>query len=413
MLQAIRSHAGSWFIKFILAAIIASFALWGITDIIRGYGANRPVAVVGKMSISMEEFAHQFKQAINNLQNRFKGNVTAEQIKELKVGDQILKGMIYKAALEQELANAGIVISDATVTNEIRSIPAFLTKSGDFDMNQFNQILQSQGLTEKRFFNEMRSDLQQFQLFEGLTTGFELSDEYLEELYNALEQMFSFVALDIPFKKMATVKTPADADLQKFYEANKEAFRYPEFRTLTLLKFNRDAIQNQVQVTQEEITDEYNRRIAEFTTPEKRTIKQLTLSSPDIAQKAIEMFNTGKPVRAIARELNAGLKEIDATDKTNFASPYADLVFSLALGKPSNAIEAPNGWIVFVVEKIDAEQVKPLDAVRADLDKSLRAERFNDFIENLQNQIEDGLAGGSTFQEIATKYHLPLNPLRL
>lgn len=406
MLQTIRSHSGSWFIKFLLAGIIASFALWGIADIIRGYGANRPVAQVGKASISVEEFAHAYKQAINNLQERFKGALTPEQIKEFNVGEKVLDNLIEKEILAQDIKAIELVISDSTVTNEIRSIPAFVKKDGTFDIEKFNAVLQTQGMHEKRFIQEMRADLQQFQLFEGLTSGFEISDEYLTILHNALEQPFHFVALDIPLKKMA-IKAPAEAELLAFYETHKESFKTPELRTVTVLKLNRDTLMSKVILTNEDLKEEYDRRVNEFTTDEKRTIKQLTLTSPDQFQQVETLLAAGKPVPAIARELNITSKSFDDVTKSGFGAD-AEAVFALELGKPSKMIDASNGWIVYVVEKISPSVAKPFEAVRAELEANLKIERFNDFFENLQKQIEDALAGGSTFKEISEKFSLPL-----
>lgn len=406
MLQTIRSHAGSWVIKFLLAAIVASFALWGIADIIRGYGANRPVAQIGKSSISVEEFSHAFKQAINNLQERFKAPLTPEMIKEMAIGEKVLQSLVDKELMAQDLKNLDIVISDNTVTNEIRSIPAFVKKDGTFDIDKFNAVLQAQGLHEKKFVQEMRSDLQQFQLFEGLTSGFELGDEYLEVLYTALEQPFHFVSLEIPFKKMA-IKSPSESDLVAFFESHKESFRIQEVRNLTVLKLNRETLMAKVVIAPQDLMEEYDRRLNEFTTDEKRSIKQLTLTSPDQYPTVESMLKAGKPLTAIARDLKVGVKNFDDATKSSFGT-NGEEVFALALGTPSKMIDTSKGWLVYVVEKITPAQTKPFDAVKGELEASLKAERFNDYFEDLQKQIEDALAGGSSFKEISDKFGLPI-----
>jgi len=407
MLQSIRSHAGSWLIKFLLGAIIASFALWGISDIIRGYGSSRPVATVGSASISLEEFSYAYKQAISNFQRMTKQPLTPEQIKEFGLAKQVLDSMIYKAALDQELKSLGLTASDATIRQQIQSIPAFLTQNGTFDKNAFTQVLRSQGLTEGKFVGEIRSELQQYQLFDGLSGALTLSDDYVKVLQKALEQPFQFVTLDIPFKKMALPKAVSDGELKEFFEANKEQFRRPEHRSFSILRFERDVLKRNIKITQEELQEEYNRRSEELSTAEKRSVQHLFVPTDKGTTKALDAFKKGKSFKEIAKEFKVQHKEYGLVTKDRFAPEHSNKIFDLDLNTPE-VVETSGGWLIFVVDKIESGIKRPFNEVKADLEAKLKEERFNELFEQMQNQIEDALAGGEKLQEIAQKNGLPV-----
>lgn len=404
MLQTMRAQAGHWFIKLILGAIMASFAFFGITDIIRSSTTNRPVATIGNYSIGMEEFAHAYKDALSDLQYRAKAAITPEQIKELGIGSHVLENLLNKGAMEEEMNHLGLVIPDAVMKREIQGISSFLTPSGIFDHALFKRFLESKGMTEARFIHEARRETQRHQLFSALTAGLSLSEDYLKLLYQALEQSFQFVAIQIPFNKMPLPKTVQSAELELFYKANKEEFRFPEFRTLTVLRFERTPIKHQMIVSEEELKQEYEKRRADFTSKETRHVEEILLASSEALKRTPDMFRGGKPLKAIARELKGTYRDLGEISQND--TPHGERIFSLDVGVMSKPIEHEHGWIIYVVTKVIPPSEKSFEEVRSSLESSIKDERFNDFFEGIQNQVEDALASGDKLSEISEKFGL-------
>ncbi len=46
MLDALRKYASGWVAQLLMAILVLSFAVWGVSDIFNGFGANN-VAQVG------------------------------------------------------------------------------------------------------------------------------------------------------------------------------------------------------------------------------------------------------------------------------------------------------------------------------------------------------------------------------
>ena len=73
-MEFMRKAAAGWVAKVFIAMLVASFAIWGINDIFRGYGSN-DVVTVGDTTISAEAF-----QRILNLEMTFAGRDAGHQI---------------------------------------------------------------------------------------------------------------------------------------------------------------------------------------------------------------------------------------------------------------------------------------------------------------------------------------------
>lgn len=417
MLQAMRSHAGSWFIKVLLGAIVASFALWGIADIIRGYGENRPVATVGSQSITTDELRHSYKQMIARVQHMTKSALTPEQIKAMGLSSRLLENLIEKALIKEDIHDKGLVIDDDRIRHEIHSIPELMTKHGAFNHERFQQFLQAQGLSEGMFVQDIRTQMQKYQLFYSLSMGLKLSHEYARILVDALEQPHHFVAVHIPFAKMEVPNAPTPVQLDTFFKTHGEEFRRPEYRKVTLLCFERDVLKNTVDVTPGEIEAMYQERRATFHTPEKRNIDAVIFTSDAAARKAFDQISLGKPLRTVARDLKGEYKELGTFSKNDFGASRPDdmvnAVFNLKVGDTSKPYDVANGWIVFHVTEITPAFETSKEEAQALIESQLRDEKLNIHIEHLQNQVEDALAGGMPLPEIAKKYSLVLKSIPL
>lgn len=417
MLQAMRSHAGSWFIKLLLGAIVASFALWGIADIIRGYGHNRPVATVGDQTITVEEMRHIYKQTISRFQQMTKSALTPEQIKSLNLSSGLLETLVKKALAKEDIHHKGLVIDDQRIRHEIYQTPELMTKQGTFNHEMFQNFLRAQGISESMFVQDMRMHMQKHQFFYSLSMGLRISSEYARILLNALEQPYQFVSALVPFKAMPAPTQISPDDLAAFYSKHAESFRRPEYRKLTLLCFDRSVLKKTLVVSADEVEAAYQERMDAFKTPEKRRLEAIILASNEAARKAVDQLALGKPIKAVARDLEGSHKDLGIFSKADFGASRSDdmtdAVFSLSVGGVSKPFDVANGWIIFYVSEIQPAVETSKEEARAKVESDLKDERLNDYIEKLQNQVEDDLASGSKPLDVAQKYDLVLKSIPL
>ena len=411
MMQSLRDQSGKWFIKVLFGAIIASFGIFGVSDLIRGYGAMKPLATVGKHSITYEEFSHNVQQQTARLQQAAKGKLRSEDLKQLGIHTQILEQLIDQAVIDQEVGRLKLAVSDSLVRNHVHSMPAFRNESGIFDKDLFNRILHSNNLTEAKFLSEIRSSLLDHQLIGTLSAGVMLPKFYLEALFQGLEEKREFVSVSIPASKMTLKAEPTEEELKVYFDQNKAQFTVPEYRAISLLRLDPKAMQKNIVITQEEVAQEYERRKPEFTEPERRAVGQLTYATEKLAKEAVARLNVGRPMAA-ARDVPGGtFKDLGTLTHNELPEKIVAQVFSLAVGKNTGAIEGALGWQIYQVRKIEPETTKSLEEVKGQIDTDLRSYKLGEYLHQTKNKIEDALAGGATLAEVTQTYGLVIETI--
>lgn len=406
MLQKLKDQSGRWYIKVLFVLLVVSFGMWGVADILLNYVNMRPVATVDGHSISQEEFANRLQVMVNKAQEMSKGPLTSDQIREAGIPQKILDSLIDHSLIVGELKKRRLLVTDAIVRRRIQSIPTFLNEQGAFDKRAFDYLLHSNHITEGQFVADVRSELQQQQLFGSLFSGLKLPKSYIDLLFQGFFEQRVFAVVTVPFSKMTVKEAPKEGDLEKYYRENQAQFTLPEMRKVTLLEIDPKLFKARVVVPQDKLQEEYERRKAEFEIAEKREIKQINLKDEETAKKAVESLKKGRPVPAVARDLGAEFKDLGMVTKQQLPDLVADRLFESELGQVNGPISTPFGWQVYVVSKIEPSFTKSFVEIRPQLESDLKTQLANDQIYELKNKIEDALAGGATLNEISKENSL-------
>src|SRR3990170_8847061 len=107
MLSILRKHAGSWFIKFILAFIALTFVWWGV-----GTYSERErelAATVGSTRITMSELGEAMAGLEKSYRDVYGNAFTPEMAKALDLRRQALDGLVQRALFLAEAKTMGIV----------------------------------------------------------------------------------------------------------------------------------------------------------------------------------------------------------------------------------------------------------------------------------------------------------------
>ena len=400
MLQSFREQSGKWFIKVLFGAIIASFVVWGIGDIIRGYGQNRSLAKVGGHAISYEQYATTLQQEVSRIQQAIKERVTPAQLQQLGLYQQVLDQLINQSVLEQELERSKLTVSDSLVRNQVHAIPAF-QQGGTFNRQLFDELLRNNGLSERSFLKDIKQSLLGQQLIAPLTIGMALPTFYQDVLFKAVNEKKVFSVVMIPSDKIKLTHTPTAADLKLHYTKHKDTYAIPEFRSVTLVLIKAKSLLAQIPVSEHDIKQEYEKQAGQFTKPEKRAVKSLTYATQEQALEASKLVNAGQPLELAARNIKGGkLDDLGVVEKSGLPEIAADVVCGLELGKSSEPIDTGFGHVIYQVTKIVPETQQPLGEVRAQIQENLRLQKFGDSLTNLRNKIEDSLAGGEKLEDV-------------
>jgi peptidyl-prolyl cis-trans isomerase D len=401
MLQAFREQSGKWFIKVLFGAIIASFMVWGIGDIIRSVGQNQPIAKVGSHSIAYDQYASALQQEISRIQQMIKGRVTPAQLKEIGLYQQVLDQLINQAVLEQELERSKLSASDSLIRNQVHSMTAF-QQDGVFNRQLFQDLLRHNNLRENNFINNVKQSILGQQLIAPLVAGMRLPTFYQETLFKALNEKKIFSIVLLPLDKVKLKQYSNPEELKLYYSQKTEQYIIPEHRMISLVLIQSKNLLSQIPITEEDIKQEYEKQTAQFVKPEKRAVRSLTYATEEQALQAAKLVNAGKPMELVSRTVPGGkFDDLGIVEKSALAEVAADVAFKLDLEKASEVVNTGFGYVIYQVKKIEAETLQSLGEVRKQIEENLRLQKFGDTLQELKNKIEDSLAGGGKLEEVA------------
>ena len=415
MLTAIRTNFSRGLSRVVLVLLmlllIASFALWGIQDVFRNF-SNREVVNIGGRSISSDTYQQLYRQRLQVYSQRFGQVITPAMAKLIGLDKQILDGLVSENAQDIRAKAYSLGLDPLKVAAAIQQDPAF-QQGGRFDQQKLQLFLRNNGLSEAGLVASQGDNYLRRQLSEAFTGGTD-APKVLQEAMNRFgEETRNIAYIPLNDAVLGTI-APPDADaLQKFYDEHKSQFRAPEYRKFSYVVAAPKEMAKKVTVTDDDARATYESTKAKrYTTPEKRTLEQITFPNAADAKAASDRIAAGSATfEAIATE--RGIKPADLTlgdlAKPQINDPaVADAAFGAQEGKVSAPITTKLATVLVRVTKIQPEAVTPFDTVKEAIRQEMTLQRANKELSELHKVVEDERIGGSPLKEIAPKLGLPL-----
>ena len=409
MMDKMRSMASGFVAKILMGLLVLSFAVWGIADIFSNFGRGA-VATVGETEIDARDYQSELILEVNAMSNRLGQRLTTAQTSAFGLPNQVLSRMIGEATLNDLAKSFNMGLSSDELAKVIAREPAFQAL-GKFDRNQMNLVLRNAGTTEDRYVVNKRAEEIRHQLAAGLTGKAAIPNAALKA-FNG----FSFETRDVNYivlkeETIGVIEDPTDTALATYFDANKQAFRAPEYRSFEVLKLEPGDIIDPEGVSDEDAQIYYETAQSRFVEPEKRQMQQILFNSRDEAQAAKDKIAAGASFADIMTERNLTQADIDfglLTREEVTDSVAADALFSLDEGTVSNVIDGRFGPILVHNAKTQISQASPFEEIKAQLKAEIAAERATGEVLDMFDKVEDERAGGSTLKEISNKLNLPL-----
>jgi peptidyl-prolyl cis-trans isomerase D len=415
MLTTLRSKTGGWIAKIFIGLLAASFAVWGIEDMLRGRVSDE-LARVGERVISTTEYSEQFNQQLRVYSQRLNETVTPDRARELGLDRQILGDLMRDAALDSQATELGIRMPAKAVAQSIADTPRFQSADGSFNANAFRQLLRANGLSEQQFFAAEAQNMTRQVISQPLTALAVVPDTLVELIWKHRSEQRDAKWFEITVPADAA-KEPSDADLKKYYDENPVAFAQPELRTFAVVALTPEAIASRIEVSEDDLKRQYEADKSKYTTEETRSVLQIPFPNEAEAQAALDKIKAGTSFEDVARE--RGLTEADMSlgtvAKAPFRTAIADAAFALEDGAVSGVVK---GRLSTVLLKAKIEQqgaTRTLEEVKDQVTKDAQARLARDRLLDLHDKFEDARAGGASMDEAAGEINCrcrPLAPLR-
>ncbi len=412
MLRGIHKATSTWLGKAVMAVImgflIISFAVWGIGDIFRGFGANS-VAKIGGTDISIEQFRQFYTDKVQQLSQQLRRPITPDQARGLGLDQRFLGQMLAEAALDLEARNLRLGLSDKTIADRIMDDPNFKGLNGQFDRGRFEQIIRNAGFSEQRYVAEQRNVLLRRQIAHSVSGDLPVPKTMVDAVNRYQNERRSIEYVLLGEAQAGNIPEPSAEDLSKYFDERKVMFRAPEYRKATLLALTPAELAKPDAISDADAKAFYDQRKESFGVAEKREVRQIVFPKAEDAAAADEKIKKGATFDDIVKErgLNASDTDLGLVTKRDIIDPaVADAAFSAQTGQVSAPIKGRFGTVLVSVGKIEPGSQKSYEEVASEIKQQLAEQRARNEIHDLRDKIEDERAAGSTLAETAKKLNL-------
>ena len=406
-----KSKVGTGILILFLLLILASFAIADISNLSQGGSLpQNTLAKVGKVELTAADLDNAMQRRLTILRQQNPQATYADLAGEF---DEIVNALIQERTLLAYAREHGFTVSKKLIDAEIVKIPGVRGLDGRFSEAAYQQFLQRERLTDAQVRREIESSILQRLVIAPVAANVRIASGVARPYADTLlEQRIGSLGL-LPFSAFTGGAAPTAAEISTFYRQNAARYTVPERRSFRIARITAEQL-GAVAATEQEIAASYQQNLATYGGVEKRVLSRATL--PDQAAIAAIAQRAKAEGTFAAAAAPAGFSAADVSvgpqTRAELAAKAGDAVAAQVFAAPAGTVIGPvrssTGFDAIKVESIQAAAGRSLAEVRDEIAAQLTADKRKNALADLVGKIEDGLADGRTFEEVATENRLPV-----
>ncbi|MDQ3075286.1 MAG: peptidyl-prolyl cis-trans isomerase [Pseudomonadota bacterium] len=406
-----KSKLGTAILVLFGLAIFASFALADITGLGGGVGASgRTLVTAGDEEVTDRDFSTGMERILAAARQQ---NPEATYATVASNAPELLDQLTDDAVIKAFVREHDLRISRKLIDAEIASLPQTRGLDGKFSQLAYTQFLAQQRLTDaavrRVFEGEIARRLTLGPVAANARVPVGVATPYASML---LEQRRG----ELVFVENAQFRAgldPTAADLQTYYEQNKQRYVVPEQRVLRIAAIGPDQVASVVP-TDAEIAAYYNANRATYGGRETRVISQAVVPSKQVADAIATRARGGASFAAATAPAGFSAEDISVGPQTRqqFVALAGDTVATAAFAAASGAVVGPIqsdlGWHVIRIDAVRGEPGRTLADARAEIIATLTADKRKEALLDRVAKVEEAIESGSSIVEAARANGLTL-----
>lgn len=402
MITSFRKLSKSWIAPIIIGLIAISFVIVGsVTDIFGGGNVNGPVIKAGSREVSQTAYRRIVDQQLDNYRAQTGQSVSMQDLAAQNGHVQILDSLAQAEGLVAWTWRVGLRPGADLIARQIREFPNFFNQiTGQFDQDQYVQLLAQQGVTEAEFEQEIRDQLAVGHFGASLYAGLRLPRVYGAVLAAQAMHTRDGSWFEVTQAMAGETPAPTDEQLTAFMTENADQLRLPEFRTISLVVFGPAADAPPPAITQEQIQERFEFRQASLSQPETRTFTSLTARDEETAASIAAALRAGGTPAQVAE--THGIQPVEYADRPRSAvtdTAIAAAAFDLEAGQISNPVRSGLGYTVVRVQGVTPGRDADLASARDEIVAELREEALRGAVYDSVERFEQSRREGGSLDE--------------
>ena len=392
--------------------IIPSFVLFGLEGYSRFNDKGTVVAKVNGNKISQTEWDAAHKREVD----RIRASMPTIDVKlfdtpEAKYAtlDRLVRDQVISAAAQK----LQLVASDTRLARELQQSPAIAalrTPDGKLDMERYKQLAASQGMTPEMFEMQVRADLSNRQVIQGVQSSAYATSAQTQTAMNAFMQRREVQILNFPAADYLGKITASDADLQAYYDKNKDKYQSAESADIEYVVLDIETLRQSMNLNEQDLKSYYEQNLQRLSSKEERRASHILITAAKDAPEAEK-----KTARAKAEELLKLVKakpasfadvarknsqdpgsavkggDLDFFGRGAMVKAFEDAAFSLKKSDISDLVESEFGYHIIQLTDIKAAKAQSFESLRptmeADLKKQQAQRKYAELAETFTNMV--------------------------
>ena len=373
------------------------------------------IAEVCDSKITLREVQLQLQSALKN--KSFPMQMIQNYIPEF------VNQFVAERATACQANDMGIRVSEEEVANAIKSMLPNIFQGG-FNKELYAGFLAQQNLTIPEFESNVRKQMQLVKLRNLVMEGLIVTADEIETEYKRRNERIKVEYVAFAADKFKSQVNLTPADIQNYFNANRDRFKTEEKRSFDLLVASEEKIGATIDVSENVLRQVYASAGDRWRSGERVHVRHIlfkTTEKSDADVKAIEakandvlkQIKGGADFAKLATEHSddPGSKakggDLDWVVKGQTVANFEASAFSLKKNEISNLVKTEYGFHILQVLDREEPKVKSFDDVKAELATEMRRQQVQARMEQAAEQARAELAKApKNAAAIAAKYNL-------
>jgi len=405
--------------KYILGGLLTLVALSMVTYLIPNYSTGAAttndavLAEIGGRKITALEAQQLF-------QKYSQGRVPADLL-EIYL-PQFVEQIVSDRAALYEANRLGITATDdEALASIVANYPQFFPNGFLANKDQFEAALAQQGITLQDIVNESRDQVILGKLRNAVLGSIVVTPKEIEDEFRKKNEKLRIQYIAFPPAKFRDLATPSEADVRKYYDANKASFTQPAKTAYQVAVLDQDKVAATINVTDEQLRAAYSSALDNFRMPERAHARHILLKTEgksDAEKKALmakaedllKQLKNGADFAELAKKNSDDGSKDQGGDlgwfvRNQMVPEFDSVAFSLKPKELSGVVTSQFGYHIIQTLEKEPAKLKPFEEVKDELAKEVRSQAVSDRMQTLGDQMHaDLVKSPKSATEIAKKY---------
>ncbi len=392
--------------------IIPSFVMFGLEGYSRFNDQGATVAKVNGNKISQGEWDAAHKREVDRLRSSMP-NIDVKMFDTPEAKYATLERLVRDQVVAAAAKKWQLVASDTKLARELQSIPAIAalrSPDGKLDMERYKQLVASQGMTPEMFEMQMRADISNQQVIQGVQASAFATLAQTQTAMNAFMQRREVQIVNIPAADFLSKVNVSEADIQAYYDKNSNKFQSAESADIEYVILDIESLRQTIVLNEQDLKSYYEQNLQRLSSKEERRASHILITAAKDAPEAEK-----KAARAKAEELLKAVKakptsfaevarknsqdpgsavkggDLDFFGRGAMVKAFEDAAFSLKKADISDIVESEFGYHIIQLTDIKAPKAQSFESLRpsleADLKKQQAQRKFAEMAETFSNTV--------------------------